>query len=404
MKYIKLTFLILLFGCSSNKPQWSDNHKYFLTALTYSDNEWSPTDFGKATNEEEKELLQKFLPKVYISQGNLVPIDFYKDYLPKTVLKNSSAKIIDKAISRQKLKSVEREAGFYLDYQGEYKKCLTSCQTKKRTIYGRVFYEKMQPPKKNKKESAIDFIILKYNLVFPTSGLPQELSWYKNLGLALIGDKEDWHQLDIHGAIQIFIEKKTAKPAILLLAQHNHFRSYIINKDVMLPKDNRIAICIAKRSNEPYPCPEISRHFRTVGNPSNYAYVLGASAPLFDGGYDLVSARKESVELNLKLQFLPDKDPLYTSWIELGDKKKLFGIIPSFFRNGPPGINMNTTPKTKKYTDLAKIWYVSESDKKQIDFFNDMGDFFNPNVAPLLDYNGSRLWLDLAKTQKRFNH
>ena len=76
--------------------------------------------------------------------------------------------------------------------------------------------------------------------------------------------------------------------------------------------------------------------FRTVGNPNKIEFVLGGKAPFLDGGYDLIKAKQNSVEQKLQLKFLPSRDPLYTSWIALGDKKKIFGIIPSFFRNAPP--------------------------------------------------------------------
>ena len=56
---------------------------------------------------------------------------------------------------------------------------------------------------------------------------------------------------------------------------------------------------------------------------------------------------------------------------------------------------MNTTPKLKKYTDIAKVWYFSENAPKQIKLFNEMGSFFNPNVEPLLEYNGARLWKNI---------
>ena len=153
-----------------------------------------------------------------------------------------------------------------------------------------------------------------------------------------------------------------------------------------------IEICIAGRSNEPYPCAAENKLFRTVGNPNKIEFVLGGKAPFLDGGYDLVKAKQNSVEQKLQLKFLPSRDPLYTSWIALGDKKKIFGIIPSFFRNGPPGINMNTSPKLKKYTDIAKVWYFLEGDSKQIALFNQMGSFADPNIEPLLEYNGGRLW------------
>ena len=50
---------------------------------------------------------------------------------------------------------------------------------------------------------------------------------------------------------------------------------------------------------------------------------------------------------------------------------------------------MNTIPKLKKYTDIAKVlMYFSENAPNQIKLFNEMGSFFNPNVEPLLEYNG----------------
>ena len=108
---------------------------------------------------------------------------------------------------------------------------------------------------------------------------------------------------------------------------------------------------------------------------------------------------KDSVEqkfilANCKIWFFYSRarDPLYTSWIALGDKKKIFGIIPSFFRNAPPGINMNTSPRLKKYTDIAKVWYFSENNVKQIALFQQMGSFFDPKIEPLLEHNGARLW------------
>lgn len=393
-----LLFLLIIFiisACSNKKTEWSESYKKFLVPLTFPDSEWSADDFGEETTTQDQLLLKKFLPRIFITHGELMPLDFYKEYLPKTVLKNSSGKIINKTISRQELKTIERKAGFYLDYQGELKKYQKpNTNHSLRVIYGRVFNQIMNPPLKYKNDFAIEFKVLKYSLVFPASGLPKILTWYKNWGLSLLGNKNNWHELDIHGAIHILVEKKSLQPKILLLAQHNYFRSYAISKDILLPKDNRIAICIAQRSNEPYPCPKENKplKFRTVGNPDKFAFVLGDKEPWFDGGYDLVQTRNKSVEVNGYLQFLPSRDPLYVSWIDLGDKQKLLGIIPTFFRDAPPGINMNTSPKIKEYTDIAKVWYFSENDSQQILLFNKMGGFFNPNVEPLLEYNGTRLW------------
>ncbi len=403
LKITLFAFLVSIFSCSSSKntdkaKEWGPGVEKFLIPLTFPDSEWSAEDFGKQTTQAEKKILQKFLPRIYIAKNSLVPLDFYQEYLPQSVLKGGSKKNVSatssgKKINRKQLKAVERSAGYFLDYQGEFKKCiLPECALKTRSIYGRVFYEDMLPPKKYQSEEKISFTVLKYNLVFAASGLPFKMSWYKNFGTALIGDRENWHELDIHGAIQILVSKKTGIPEVLLLAQHNHFRSYAIGKDILLPKDNRIEICIAIRSNEPYLCAETTKLFRTVGNPNKFEFVLGGKASFFDGGYDLVEAKQTSVMQKLQLKFLPSRDPLYTSWIDLGGKNKILGIFPSFFRSAPPGINMNTTPKLKKYTDIAKVWYFLEKDQQQIKLFNEMGSFFDPNLGPLLEYNGGRLW------------
>jgi hypothetical protein len=401
MKKIAILLILwFLFSCSKNNG-WGDAENLFLVPLTYPQEDWSKEDFGTATNEAEKKQLQKFLPRVFIAQNSLFPLDFYEDYLPKTVLKNKKGKVVDRAISREHLKAIERNPNFYLDYQGALEKCqLPACAQDPRTIYGRVFYQTMHAPTKYAQEPPISFMVLKYSLVFAASGLPKKMSWHKNIGLSILGDKENWHELDIHGAIHILVDRQTNKPLILLLAQHNHFRSYVIGKDVMLPADNRLNICVAHRSNEPYPCPSQKTEFRTVGNPSDFDFVLGGSSPLFDGGYDIVESAANSAEQNLTLKFLPHRDPLYTSWISLGDKQKILGIIPSFFRDAPPGINMNTTPKLKKYTSIAKVWYFTEQDPKQRELFSQMGGFYNPNVDPLLEYNGARLWSGIASLKK----
>ena len=99
-KFTLLIFLFLLFSCSSSQKEWSEMANRFLIPLTFPNSEWSAEDFGKQTTEEEKKLLQKFLPKIYLSEDSLVPIDFYQEYLPNNVLKNYRGKIIAKKISR----------------------------------------------------------------------------------------------------------------------------------------------------------------------------------------------------------------------------------------------------------------------------------------------------------------
>ena len=390
--------LFVLVSCFSQDTRRNQAKELFFVPLTYPQAEWSKDDFGEPPKKEAQKLLKKFLPRVFISKGALLPLDFYKDYLPQTVLKNNKAQVVRQSVTRRYLKAIERNFDFYLDYQGALARCfLPDCANITRKIYGRVFFQVMYPPRKYAQDKPIEFQVLKYNLVFATSGLPKELSWYKNIAIYLLGDRENWHELDIHGAIQLLVDAKTKKPLVLLLAQHNHFRSYVIGQDLVLPEDNRINICIAQRSNEPYPCRSEQTKLRTVGNHTNFDFVLGGRQPLFDGGYDIVFSKTDSVEQNLVLEFLPTRDPLYTSWIALGDKQKILGIIPSFARRGPPGINMNNMFSLREYTDIAKVWYFSKNDPVQRKLFSDMGSVFDSRIEDLLEYNGSRLWEDIKK-------
>lgn len=385
--------------------QWPLEYRQFLEPLTYSDAEWSALDFGKPPSKADQRLLKRYQPRLYVAPNGLLPIDFYQDYLPNTVV-NDVGGIINKKPNREYLKSIERQFGYYLDYQGEHLyRGMVDMDRYQGSLYGRIFTEKMEIPNASTGNEERRYFILKYNAIFSASGLPGKLQWYKNWGVSLAGDKDIWHELDIHGAIQILINSDSLEPEILLLAQHNHFRSYVIGKDLMWPKDNRISICFAQRSNEPYPCPmgNTPQYFRTVGSPGNFSYVLTGEGAIFDGSEDVVFGEDAgAVEVKYQLRFLPDKDPLYVSWIPLGDKLKLFGLFTNFYRTGPPGINMNTHPALKKYTDLAKFWYFKEDDIESGRLFKkNVKGFDSFKVEEILRYHGKKLFHSLAKSRKQ---
>ena len=154
---------------------------------------------------------------------------------------------------------------------------------------------------------------------------------------------------------------------------------------------------MARFSNEPYPCGTDVR-FPTVGNPAELGNALLGQAPWIDGGIDVIGKPEERIPLNLTLSILPTRDPLYVSWISLGDKEKLFGLFPTFYRSGPPGIDLNTFPQLSTYSDIAKFWYLKPGDVVAAEMLADgLADFFNPKVEFLLKYNGDRLARDLAK-------
>ncbi len=377
----------------------------FLLPLTFPDTEWSSDDFGAFTDRNAQTLLEKFRPRIYVAPGGLLPIDFYQDYLPNTLVRDANNAIMNATPDRRYLKSIERNYGYYLDYQGAHKTTTAvDLSNYSGTLYGRLYREEMSAPQANPGLASKHYLILKYSAVFSASGLPANLPWYKGLGATLAGDTDVWHELDIHGAIHILVNEATQLPEILLLAQHNHFRAYVIGKDIpSWGVDRKVSVCFAQRSNEPYPCPTnstVNRH-RTVGNPGNFSFVLTGENALWDGSEDVVYGKQAGAqEITYTLKFLPSRDPLYVSWIPLGDKLKILGLFPTFYREGPPGMDMNTFPALKKYTDLAKFWYFREGDTKAAQIMKETINGFNlGNTAPLLQHHGTALWQSLESAK-----
>lgn len=377
------------------ETQWDPRYLEFLEPLTSPMADWNSTDFGSEISERDRELLKKYRPHIYIAPQSFGPINFYEDYLPHTVLKDKNGKPIARPPSREVLKKFERSYGASLDYQGKLNFCRgKNCLEKKTTLYGRVFYESMNSWPNTQTR---DVIILKYSPVFPVSGLPKKIKWWKAMGANLASRTlDDWHELDIHGAIHIICDAKTEKPIVLLLAQHNHFRSYVIQGD---SKEN-LHICFAERSNEPYICPpgKNPQIFNTVGDPRKFRWViLGEKEPL-EGGQDVVyGPGAGAVKINYDLEFLPGLDPLYVSWIPLGQVRKIWGIFNSFSRTGPPGINMNTWPVLKKYSDMAQLWYFKEGDKKAVTLLEEaFKSFFELDPKAVLEYHSPTFWEDLS--------
>jgi len=374
----------------------------FLLPLTFPDAEWSDDDFGEQIDPATQALLKKFQPRIYIAPGGLLPIDFYRDYLPNTVIKDDSGNIINQAPDRRYLKNIERNYGYYLDFQGEHiTNTAVDLSDYTGAIYGRLYRETMNPPEGDSDAPPKQYLILKYSAVFSASGLPAKLPWYKDLGASIAGDADNWHELDIHGAIHILVNEATLLPEILLLAQHNHFRAYVIGKDIPAwGTDHQIMVCYAQRSNEPYPCPvgSTARAYRTVGNPGNFSYVLTGENALWDGSEDVVfGAQAGAEEISYELKFLPSRDPLYVSWIPLGDKMKILGLFDSFYREGPPGMDMNTFPELKKYTDITNFWYFTEGDTRAAQLFKETINGFDlGDTTPLLKYHSKKLWRALS--------
>jgi len=388
-----LLITFLFFGCVNTG--WHHLSDSFLIPLTSRNQDWSADNFGESTSLEDQKLIQLFKPRIFISPNGSVPIDFYKDYVTKSEIKHNK-KVIVKAPSKELLKKYERSDGYYLDFKGEHLTCNGSCSQYKGYLYGRIYRETVYKNKFNSLEENKRLTILKYNPVFSSSGLPIKLKWYQSLVTFFLGSKSVWHELDIHGAIHIIIDEEKLKPKALVLSQHHHFRTYIIGKDINLLKGEKLKICFAERSNEPYLChnEDKPRFFRTSANPKNFEYILNERSKGFMESHDLVYGHKSGgVEIDYSMKFLNSLDPLYVSWIPLGKKLKLMGVFPSFYRTAPPGMDINTYPELKNYKDLAQFWYIEGSDQDSIKVFNyNMNSSKYPQITPILNHNSPNFW------------
>ncbi len=342
-------FALLAIPCTSwAAAVWSEEQRSFFEPLTYPNAQWRPDDFGVEVSTKDRALLKRFRPRIFIAPKGLPPVDFYRDYMPNTVVRGRRRKIARKAPDRTYLKSIERDPRYYLDFKGAFAPC---------------------------------------------RGLPAEIPWWKFLVGSLAGSVEIWHELDIHGAVQLYFEPGAGKAFAVAFAQHNHFRSYLFGRDLPWPEDGRIEVCYAQRSNEPYPCPSgrEPRKHRAVGNPLNLRYLLtGASAPA-ESGVDLVFGPEAgSVEIEYGLRFLSSRDPLNVAWIPLGDRRKFFGVIPSWYRNGPPGMNMNTWPRLRRYVDILRFWYMDDGDEELVELFEKhVRGWRDADLGPILERNAA---------------
>jgi hypothetical protein len=380
------------------EPLWTEGEKRWLLSLTYPD--WTEDDFGIAVSEADRVLLKRFKPRVVISPGGLLPVDFYGFYLPRTVVKDLSAgkKVVKESPTRDYLKTIERNKRYYLDYTGPILPC-EDCKDYVGTGYGRVYREEATFRMEDGTINRVPIVVLKYSFPFPYSGLPAEVGLLREAFSRLLGDPVRWHELDIHGAVHIVLNYRE-RPIVVLLAQHNHFRSYLTGKDIAWPEDDRLEVCFAERSNEPYPCHGESspRTYRAVGNPTEMAYVIdGRSRPLASGLDRVYALNSGGKEVEYELKFLPARDPLYVSWIPLGDRQRLI-FFGDFFRTGPPGIDLNTWPEIKIYGDIMQFWYVRDGSAEDADLMEkSFRSFTDVDFEPVLVHNGSRLYRDLEE-------
>lgn len=376
--------VILFIICSSQAYSFD---AIFYESLTYPDSDWSAQDFGSNPSRDEIELLKLNKPSTFIAQGQCLPMDFYSQYLKFLRLKSHK----NKKLSRQWLKSHERDLG--VDFILSRKiNCISENSP---PLYAYSWDENMHLSDGTKQKIKI----LKYSHTFFKSGLPNDLPMLSRF--MSIGSKDIWHYLDIHGGIFYLVKDSEKEPFAMLIAQHNHFRSYIIGIDITREQSRNI--CYAIRSNEPYICEANQNWKRTSANYLDIDWVISGNKQPNFAGYDVVPGNNDGIKMQTRLEFLSSKDPLITSWIKLGPNLKVLGMFKSMYRDAPSGMAIYNTPKLKEVWKTTQYFYFSKDNKE---IFNDhkenMKNFSDPILEPVFTHNAKRFTKYYYSAKKKY--
>jgi hypothetical protein len=162
-----------------------------------------------------------------------------------------------------------------------------------------------------------------------------------------------------------------------------------------------VDVAYAKFANEPYLVEDRKRPFypRTIGNPRDLPTLFRRNEyPTLAAGYDKVippSAGAKAVDYQIDL--LPPDDPLYRSWIPLGDRYSLWGILDTWYREGPPGMDYYTAPWMKDLADLAAFWAVDPDDDRFFELYRKHPMSLVSEPEPLMRYQREQFFRQLQK-------
>jgi len=352
---------------------------------------------GPTSAAEERLLLYRFRPRIVVAPGAPWPIDFYRDYLSHTVLRDADqrGRVVARHVTPEVLQKLGNGRHCYLDLVQ-----VPDLRREGKTpvVYGRIYRERVTFSNGRGETTVRSLTFLKYNVVFAVSGLPAGLPWMYDEGLRLLGlNPEDWHQLDNFCAVHVVLDE-AEQPVAVLLAQHNYHRTYLIGRDLPLPADGRMVFAAAKRSNELYPDKgESTPVFHcTIPWPLYTEYLLsGQTSPWFVADDITYGQRAGGEEGEYDLQFLDPCDPFYTSHCMLGAYRPFCGL--EIGRNGPPGADYYTLPELIPLGKLLKASYLQDGKGEDIQVVREAINRRNGqyDVARFIRYGEQQLYHDV---------
>ncbi|QDL53615.1 hypothetical protein [Rhodoferax aquaticus] len=301
---------------------------------------------------QERLLLERHKPHVWLPAGHAGPIDFYGDYIAHGTLVSGDGKVQVQAPSQDVLNRFKADPLAVFSHRPN-----SSAQTAGAKVFARVDIADVAlgvgPPRR--------FKFLSYHLVFRHSGLVAGLAWWQAWALQCMGDVDDWHQLDHYTAATVVLNE-SERPVALMLQQHNGVRTYVLGEgvngqSVQVASDGRLELDVAVRSNELYPHRTGRTIRRAVGFVSSQTLpYLMELAPA--SGMASADVSDPAHEATYALAYLAPSDAFYSFAGYLGERRVLPG------RDGPPGADYNAFPSFKPLgTQLvASYWREGNAD------------------------------------------
>ena len=330
---------LLLSACSQKETLFSEfpGFDQYLKQNQPSDAQATPA---------EQALLTQYRPRIFMAEGQTRFLDFYADYIGNGALYLNDELVSEKV--DQKLLNQHKT-----NVQAEFRHTPSTSKSTQ-VAYGRVDYDTL-----SYQEQSYPLTFLSYNLVFAHSGLLKGLAGWQRMAMGVVGNNEDWHQLDHYVGLTIVLHED--QPLAVMMQQHNYQTAWLLDrskdatasggehssdnplprhataKSLPLPSDNRIAVDVAMQSNELYPHhAEPTQHpgVSFVNADNIEFFKTGQNKPMM-AGWDITHGQQEQ---DYTLKFLPTSDAFYTFKGRLGEKRTLPG------RDGPPGAQYVTLP------------------------------------------------------------
>ena len=353
LSLITAIVIALLQGCAGSVGSESELENTFRGQFFrwYKDNPPSTAQ----PSQEDIILLERYKPIYFLPENSRDPIDFYADYIARGTLYDEQGDVIVKNPDQATLNKYRRDPDVEFVHDG-----IDGNKQGTATVYGRVERDEI-PFETSKRE----LVFLTYTLAFEISGVPQELSWWKELGASIAGDVDDWHQLDHYVNVTIALNETIdpPEPIAATFQQHNYLRTYRLGGAsgkgrLQWPEDNRLRVDIALRSNENFPHQEgtVKRRAASFMDLKSARWLILGEDPPFQSGYDVTSSERRLDDLNLVA--LPHADAFYTFFGSLGESRLLPG------RSGPPGADFNTLAalKSPSVQLFVNYWHEDMND------------------------------------------